>query len=51
MATVTYDNKKVNCNDIIKNLKKNTGYLIEQASATTKEYGSCGGSKKKSTEI
>ena len=51
MATVTYDNKKVNRNDIIKNLKNNTGYLIEQASATTKEYGSCSGSKKKNTEI
>ena len=51
MATVTYDDKKVNRNDIIKNLKNNTGYSIEQASATTKEYGSCGGSKKKNTEI
>ena len=51
MATVIYDDKKVNRNDIIKNLKKNTGYSIEQASTTTKEYGSCGGSKKKSTEI
>ena len=47
MATVTYDNKKVNRNDIIKYLKKNNGYSIEQASATTKEYGSCSGSKKK----
>ena len=51
IATVTYDDKKVNRNDIIKNLKSNTGYSIEQASATTKEYGSCSGSKKKSTEI
>ena len=51
VATVTYDDKKVNRNDIIKSLKSNTGYSIEQASATTKEYGSCGGSKKKSTEI
>ena len=51
MATVTYDNKKVNRNDIIKNLKNNTGYSIEQASATTKEYGSCSDSKKKNTEI
>ncbi len=51
MATVTYDDKKVNRNDIIENLKSNTGYSIEQASATSKEYGSCGGSKKKSTEI
>ena len=51
MATVTYDDNKVNRNDIIKSLKSNTGYSIEQASATTKEYGSCGGSKKKSTEI
>ena len=51
MATVTYDDKIVNRNDIIKNLKNNTGYSIEQASTTTKEYGSCGGSKKKSTEI
>ena len=47
IATVTYDDKKVNRNDIIKNLKNNTGYSIEQASATTKEYGSCSGSKKK----
>tara|TARA_B100000686_G_scaffold149662_1_gene156954 strand:+ start:1030 stop:1362 length:333 start_codon:yes stop_codon:yes gene_type:complete len=47
IATVTYDDKKVNRNDIIKNLKSNTGYSIEQASATTKEYGSCSGSKKK----
>ena len=51
MATVTYDDKKVNRNDIIKNLKNNTGYSIEQASATTKEYGSCSGSKKNNTEI
>ena len=51
IATVTYDDKKVNRNDIIKNLKNNTGYSIEQVSATTKEYGSCGGSKKKSTKI
>ena len=52
IATVTYDDKKVNRNDIIKNLKSNTGYSIEQASATTKEYGSCSGSKKKkNTEI
>ena len=51
IATVTYDDKKVNRNDIIKNLQKNTGYSIEQASATTNEYGSCSGSKKKNTEI
>ena len=51
MATVTYDNKKVNRNDIIKNLKKNTGYVIEQASVETKEYSGCGGSKKKNTAI
>jgi len=51
IATVTYDDRKVNRNDIIKNLKNNTGYSIEQASATTKEYGSCSGSKKKNTEI
>ena len=51
IATVTYDDKKVNRNDIIKNLKNNTGYSIEQASANTKEYGSCSGSKKKNTEI
>ena len=51
IATVTYDDKKVNRNDIIKNLKSNTGYSIEQASATTKEYSSCSGSKKKNTEI
>ena len=51
MATVTYDDKKVNRNDIIKNLKKNTGYVIEQASAETKEYSGCGGSKKKNTSI
>ena len=51
MATVIYDDQKVNRNDIIKNLKNNTSYSIEQASATTKEYGSCGGAKKKSTKI
>ena len=51
IATVTYDDKKVNRNDIIKNLKSNTGYSIESVSATSKEYGSCGGSKKKDTEI
>ena len=51
IATVTYDDKKVNRNDIIKNLKNNTGYSIEQASATTKEYGSCMAQKKKNTEI
>ena len=51
VATVTYDDKKVNRDDIIRNLKSNTGYSIEQASATKKEYGSCSGSKKKNTEI
>ena len=51
IATVTYDDNKVNRSDIIKNLKNNTGYSIEQASATTKEYGSCSDSKKKNTEI
>ena len=51
MATVTYDDNKVNRNDIIKNLKKNTGYVIEQSSAETKEYSGCGGSKKKNTSI
>ena len=51
MATVVYDDKKVNRNDIIKNLKNNTGYSIEQVNATTKEYGGCSGSKKKNTKI
>jgi len=51
IATVTYDNNKVNRSDIIKNLKNNTNYTIEQATATTKDYGSCSGSKKKNTEI
>ena len=51
MATVTYDEKIVSRNDIIKNLKNNTGYSIEQVSTTAKEYGSCGSPKKKSTEI
>ena len=51
VATVTYDDNKVNRNDIIRSLKKNTGYSIEQASATKKEYGSCSSSKKKNTEI
>ena len=51
IATVTYDDKKVDRSDIIKNLKNNTSYTIEQASATTKDYGSCSGSKKKNTEI
>ena len=51
IATVTYDDNKVNRSDIIKNLKNNTNYTIEQATATTKDYGSCSGSKKKNTEI
>ena len=51
IATVTYDDKKVDRSDIIKNLKSNTSYTIEQASATAKDYGSCSGSKKKNTEI
>ena len=50
VATITYDEKKVNRNDIIKSLKKNTGYSIEQASASVKS-GQCGGSKKKDTQI
>ena len=50
VATITYDEKKVNRNDIIKSLKKNTGYSIEQASARVKS-GQCGGSKKKDTQI
>ena len=51
IATVTYDDKKVNRNDIIKNLKNNTGYSIEQASTTIKKYGSCSSSKKTNTKI
>ena len=50
VATITYDEKKVNRNDIIKSLKKNTGYSIEQASGNVKS-GQCGGSKKKETQI
>ena len=50
IATVTYDENKVNRNDIITNLKKNTSYTIEQASAYQKS-GGCGGSKKKETQI
>jgi len=50
IATVTYDENKVNRNDIITNLKKNTSYTIEQASAYQKS-GGCGGSKKKDTQI
>ena len=50
VATITYDEKKVNRNDIIKSLKKNTGYSIEQASVSVKS-GQCGGSKKKDTQI
>ena len=50
VATITYDEKKVNRNDIIKSLKKNTGYSIEKASASVKS-GQCGGSKKKDTQI
>ena len=50
IATVTYDDRKVNRNDIIMNLKKNTSYSIEQAS-TYKKSGGCGGSKNKETQI
>ena len=51
IATVIYDEKKVNRNEIIKNLKNNTGYSIEKASVTS-DYGTCGGKKQnKSTEI
>ena len=50
IATVTYDDRKVDRNDIIMNLKKNTNYTIEQASAY-KKSGGCGGSKKKETQI
>jgi len=50
MATVTFDEDKVNRTDIIKYLKKNTNYSIEQASAYQKS-GGCGGSKKKETQI
>ena len=50
IATVTYDDRKVNRNDIIMNLKKNTNYSIEQAS-TYKKSGGCGGSYKKETQI
>ncbi len=50
MATITFDEDKVNRTDIIKYLKKNTNYSIEQASAYQKS-GGCGGSKKKETQI
>ena len=50
MATITFDEDKVNRTDIIKYLKKNTSYEIEQANAYQKS-GGCGGSKKKETQI
>ena len=50
IATVTYDDRKVNRNDIIMNLKKNTSYSIEQASSY-KKSGGCGGSKSRETQI
>ncbi len=50
MATVTFDEDKVNRTDIIKYLKKNTSYTIEQASAY-KKSGGCGGIDKKETQI
>ena len=51
VATVTYDDKKVARNDIIKNLKSNTNYSIELMSAkTNKKSGQCS-SKKVDTQI
>ena len=51
VATVTYDDKKVARNDIIKNLKSNTSYSIELMSAkTNKKSGQCS-SKKVDTQI
>tara|TARA_S200000501_G_C20494873_1_gene599871 strand:+ start:269 stop:556 length:288 start_codon:yes stop_codon:yes gene_type:complete len=51
VATVTYDDKKVARNDIIKNLKSNTNYSIELMSAkTNKKSGQCS-SKKTDTQI
>tara|TARA_A100001011_G_scaffold364172_1_gene414669 strand:- start:232 stop:597 length:366 start_codon:yes stop_codon:yes gene_type:complete len=50
MATITFDEDKVNRTDIIKYLKKNTSYKIEQANAYQKSSG-CGGSNKKETQI
>ena len=50
MATITFDEDKVNRTEIIKYLKKNTSYTIEQASAYQKSSG-CGGSKKTETQI
>ena len=50
IATVTYDDKKVNRDDIIMNLKKNTNYSIEKASVY-KKSGGCGVNKNKDTQI
>ena len=50
MATITFDEDKVNRTEIIKYLKKNTSYKIEQASSYQKS-GGCGGSKKRDTQI
>ena len=50
MATITFDEDKVNRTEIIKYLKKNTSYTIEQANAYQKSSG-CGGSKKTETQI
>mgnify|MGYP001978251033 CR=1 FL=1 len=50
MATITFDEDKVNRTEIIKYLKKNTSYKIEQASSYQKS-GGCGGSKKIDTQI
>ena len=50
MATITFDEDKVNRTDIIKYLKQNTSYTIEKASAYQNSSG-CGGSKKKDTQI
>ena len=50
IATVTYDDKKIACNDIVTNLKKNTSYSIELISAK-KEKGQCSSNKSEKTQI
>jgi len=50
IATVTYDDKKVGCNDIVSNLKQNTSYTVELVNAK-KELGQCSSKKKENSQI
>ena len=55
VATVTYDEDKTNCSEIVEGLKKNTAYSIElvnaKVSSNSKSQNTCSSKKEKKSAI